>query len=258
MIPSAAAYYAQAIENMKALPEPANTTYRVRIVTTGARFSILNDKEKRRLGVEWELGRSGDPQDFAATYHAGDHAVFLNLDSTWSKMPSPIFNPTWSGVADWIRFGAFGNAHYDATPSPMETSSPDAAPTIATVRAFGVAYYDVRDAGSQMCANGHAGHAVHLIAHEAPKDHPLTHAVVDTSNNQICEVEFGFRQTGPISATGQMTLNIALVGGTPLVTSERVVFNAHALGIQLKRIVSDVAYSDIAFPTMLPEASSAP
>src|SRR6185437_7328474 len=105
MIPSAAAYYAQAIENMKALPEPANTTYQVRIVTTGARFSIFNDKEKKRLGVEWELGRSGDSRDFAAAYHDGDHAVFLNQDASWSRMPAPVLNATGSGVADWIRFG---------------------------------------------------------------------------------------------------------------------------------------------------------
>ena len=43
-----------------------------------------------------------------------------------------------------------------------------------------------------------------------------------------------------------------------MLTSERIEFNVHMLGIQLKRIVSDIAFTNITFPASLPEAEFAP
>lgn len=256
MIPSAAAYYAQAIENMKALAQPANATYVVHVTSAGAKFILSENEKTHRASAMWNIG-SGAPAtpEFSAMYRSEDDRTTLETPKGWAIAQSPIFAPTWNGIDDWIHYGLDGRpekrgasmAAPDVTPEPMHT--------LVTVRAMGVAYYNVSDAGAQACPNGDPGHGVSLAAREKPYDHPLTRAVVDTTNHQFCALRFQIKQLGPLSANVLLDANLGTVDGNPVIASEHLEFNIHVLGFQVKRITSDVTYSNFAFPATVPEAN---
>jgi len=246
--------YARAVEHMKALPQPPNATYAVDIHVDGAGF-LLDRKPDGRAEIGFVVGdRNAKPDgSFQAAYRSSDGLTALQTKpGQWADTTDPLFDPTWSGISDWIRYGLHGRpATATPMPSPTPAAQATAVPEIAAVTAFGVAYYDVYDRGVKSCANGDPGHAVHLIAHRDPADHPLTDATIDLSTGELCALSFAVRQAGPVSLRASIDLDLGTVNDQPVVTHESFVITVHVLAFAVKQIKAIATYHNFAFPQSL-------
>jgi hypothetical protein len=251
--PSAARYYANAIEAMRDLPQPNFATYDVQLHVTGSAFVLTRESNgKAQIGLNLS-GRGAKPDAlFSAAYRKSDDLTSVETpQGLWGIMRSPLFNPTWNGVEDWIRYG-FNGRPDSTTALPLPTPHANGLPVIGTVRAIGVAFYDVSDAGAATCANGDSGHRVHLIARKDPLDHPLTDAVIDEGTNHLCFVRFEMRQSVvAVGYSSTIELNIADVNGESLVRSGTIQLTVRAVGIGVKRVTMAFAYGHFAFPATL-------
>ncbi len=247
--PSAEQYYAQAIEAMRDLPQPNLATYDVHVHMTGLDF-ILTREPNGKASIGLVMGdRLAKPDaTFEAAYRKSDDLTSVQTSSGWGVINSPVFDPTWSGVADWIRYGLNGRPD-SATAPPPPTPAPGGLPVIAAVQAMGVAFYDVSDGGAATCANGDPAHRVHLIARRDPLDHPLTDAVIDVRTNRLCFVRLEMRQSIVAAGyTSTFELNIADVNGESLVRSGTIELVLRAMGFGVKRVTMTLAYDHFAFP----------
>ena len=247
--PSAEQYYAQALRTMRDLPQPNYATYSVHIHTTGLGFVLAREPNgKATINLPW--GGSGDAT-FSAAYRKSDDLTTIKTGQGWGIIRDPLFNPTWNGVRDWIRYG-LSHRPDSATAQPSPTPDPNGLPVIAAVRAMGAAFYRVTDAGAATCANGDPAHRVHLIAYRDALDHPLTDAVIDARTDRICFVRFEMRQS--VVAAGYSStfeLNIVDVNGESLVRSGAIDVIARVAGIGVKSVRVTFAYDRFAFPATL-------
>jgi hypothetical protein len=251
--PSAEQYYAHAIQTMRDLPQPNFATYIVQLQVTGSDFILTrqpNGKAEIRLTLSSRRGKSD--LVFPAAYRKNDDLTAVKTpEGSWGTIRSPLFNPTWNGVADWIRYGLNGRPD-SATATPSPTPAPNNLPVIGAVRAMGVAFYDVSDAGTATCANGDSAHRVHLIARNNPLDHPLTDAVIDERTNRLCFVRFEMRQSVvAVGYTNTIELNIADVNGESLVRNGTIQFTLRAMGFGVRRVTMTFAYNKVEFPASL-------
>lgn len=251
--PSAEQYYAHAIESMRNVTQPNYATYDVRVHVTGLGFILTREPNgKASVGLVMGDKRAKSDATFPAAYRKRDDLTSVQTaDGSWGVISMPLFDPTWNGIDDWIRYG-FNGRPDSATAAPSPTPEPNGLPVIAAVRAMGVAFYDVNDAGAATCANGDAGHRVHLIARRDPLDHPLTDAVIDTRTNQLCFARFGMHQS--IVAVGYdstIELNIGDEDGASVVQSGKADLTMRAMGIGVKRVTMSFAYDHFAFPAVL-------
>ena len=208
--PSAEQYYEDAIEAMRTVPQPNYATYNVHVHISGLGFMLTREADGK-ASIDLTLGdrRAKSDATFPAAYRKSDDLTSVRTPQGWGIIRSPIFNPTWSGVQDWIRYGWSGRPD-SATAMPSPTPGANGLPVIAAVRAMGVAFYNVSDGGAASCANGDPGHRVHLIARKDPLDHPLTDAVIDERTNRFCRVRFEMRQSiVAVGYTFTTELNIA-------------------------------------------------
>jgi hypothetical protein len=133
--------------------------------------------------------------------------------------------------------------------SPGET--PAALPVIAVVSTLSVANYNVYDAGAATCPNGNGGHALRLVARHDPLRYPLTGATVDFRTGNLCALRFNANVNaagGLVGATSGAQIDLKTVGGYDVVTNERFDIDLRAVGIAVKHLNINVAYSDFTFP----------
>jgi hypothetical protein len=250
--PSAQQYYAQAIEAMRDVPQPDYATYNVHVHVTGIGFILTREPNgEASIGLWLHDQRAKPDAKFSAAYRKSDDLTSVETPQGWGIIRSPIFDPTWNGVYDWIRFGLNGRPD-SATEPPPPTPDGSSLPVIAAVRAMGVAFYDVTDGGAATCANGDQAHRVHLVARKDPLDHPLTDAVIDVRTNRLCYARLEMRQSVvAASYTSTIELNVADINGESLVRSGAIDLTLRAAGFDVKHITMSFAYDDVAFPPTL-------
>jgi hypothetical protein len=250
--PSAEQYYSRAIEAMRDLPQPNFATYDVQLHVTGTAFSITRQSDgKAQIGLTMNTRGAKPDTSFPGAYRKSDDLTSVETPQGWGIIRSPLFDPTWNGVDDWIRYGLNGRPNSVTVP-PSPTPARSGLRVIAAVRAMGVAFYDVRDGGAATCANGDPAHRVHLIAWKDPLDHPLTDAVIDERMNRLCFMRFEMRQSVvAVGYTNTIELNIADVDGESLVRSGTIELILRAMGIGVKRVTLTFAYDHVAFPEQL-------
>jgi hypothetical protein len=249
--PSAAAYYERAIEAMRDVPQPNFATYDVHVHVTGMGFSLTREANgKASIDLGWGDNTRPDAS-FAAAYRKSDDLTSAQTPQGWGIVNSPIFDPTWNGVSDWIRYG-FNGRPESATALPSPAPDAGGLPEIAAVQAMGLAFYDAQDGGAANCANGDAAHRIHLIARRDPIDHPLTDVVIDQRTNRFCSVRLGMHQSVVAAGySGTIDLNIEDVNGQSLVRSVMVDFLVRAMGVGVKHFTMRLDYDDFAFPVTL-------
>jgi hypothetical protein len=251
--PSASLYYVQAIEAMRDLPQPNFATYDVHVHMTGMNFLLGRETSgKASIGVGWGRGTSPDAS-FSAAYRQSDDLTSVLTPKGWGVISShsPIFNPTWNGVNDWIRYG-FNGRPDSATAPPLPTPDANGLPEIAAVEAMGIAFYDARDGGAAACPNGDDAHRIHLIARRDPIEHPLTDVVIDRRTGRLCSVRLGMHQSVVAAGyNGTIDLNLEDVNGQSLVRSGMLDFEMRAMGVGVKRVTMRLDYDDFAFPPTL-------
>jgi hypothetical protein len=239
---------------MRHLPQPDYATYTVHVHVTGLGFRLRREPNGK-AAIELSMDRRAKPDaSFPGAYRKIDDLTSVQTtDGSWGIIRSPLFDPTWNGVNDWIRYGLNGRPA-SATPAPSPTAAANGLPLIGSVRTIGVAFYDVRDGGPATCANGDSAHRVHLIARKDPLDHPLTDAVIDERTNRLCFVRFEMRQSVvAVGYTSTIELHIGDVGGESLVRSGSIELMVRALGIGVRRVTMTFAYDHVAFPANLPD-----
>ncbi|MGB6985292.1 MAG: hypothetical protein WBD74_04855 [Candidatus Aquilonibacter sp.] len=249
--PSAEQYYASAVEAMHDVRQPSFATYDVHVHVTGMGFILTREPNgKADIGLGWGRGLKPDAR-FSAAYRKSDDLTSVQTPQGWGVITSPMFDPTWNGVEDWIRYG-FNGPPDSATALPSPTPDANGLPVIAAVRTMGVAFYDARDRGAATCANGDAAHRVHLIARRDPLDHPLTDAVIDERTNRFCLLRFEMHQSVVAAGyTFTTELNIADVDGESVVRSGTMDLIARAMGIGVKHVSITFTYDRFAFPATL-------
>lgn len=242
--PSATAFYARAIEQMRHHPDPPFAMYDASI--SGLNCNVAG------AGIECTLGRStaASEKPFPVALRQRDGRVAINPQNKQIVLGDSTFlNPTWPGVDAIIRRGFMGMGGTASTPAQTQSSS--TLPVIAVVSAFSVEDYNVYDAGAATCATGDSGHAVRLVARRDPLRYPLTGATVDLKTGDLCALRFNAKINGAaglVGATGGAELDLESVAGYDVVANERFSIDLRAIGVAVKHLNIDVAYSDFAFP----------
>jgi hypothetical protein len=93
-----------------------------------------------------------------------------------------------------------------------------------------------------------------LVARHDPLRYPLTGATVDLRTGDLCALRFNANVNaagGLVGATSGAQLDLKNVGGYEVVTNERFDIDLRAMGIAVKHLNINVAYSDLAFPKSL-------
>jgi hypothetical protein len=250
--PTAAQYYAHAIEAMRDVSQPSFATYDVHVHVTGMGFSLTREANgKASIDLGWGDKNMRPDASFPAAYRKLDDLTSVQTPQGWGIISSPIFNPTWNGVNDWIRYG-FNGRPDSATALPLPTPDAGGLPEIAAVQAMGLAFYDAQDGGAATCANGDAAHRIHLIARRDPLEHPLTDAVIDQRTGRLCSVRLAMHQSVVAAGyNGTIDLNIEDVNGQSLVQSVMLDFLVRAMGVGVKRFTMRLDYDGFAFPAAL-------
>ena len=249
--PSAEEFYARAVEQMRHHPDPNFATYDASI--SGLKCTITAN------GMECTLGRSTPESEkpFPVDLRQSDGRVAIDPQNRPIVLGDSTFiNPTWPGIDAIIRRGFTGmSGTTPATPAPRASSS--ALPVIAVVSTFSIENYDVYDAGTATCATGVPGHAVRLVARRDPIRYPLTGATVDLKTGDLCAVRFNARINGAgglVGVTAGAVLDLKRVDAYDVVISERFSIDLRAIGVAVKHLDINVAYTDFAFPKAIDPA----
>lgn len=253
---SAEEFYARAVEQMRRHAEPAFATYNTSITGLNCRIEGVN--------IACTLGRSTakSKTPFLVDVRESDGRLALRQEGESAVLSDSAFlNATWPGIDAILRHG-FTGTESTPSPTPLPLQPPSALPVIAVVSALSVANYDVYNAGLATCSNANAGHAVRLVARHDPLRYPLTGATVDLTTGDLCALRFDAKVSaaaGLIGATGGAQLDLEKLAGYEVVTSERFDIDLRAIGVAVKHLRVEVAYSNFAFPkTIDPEIFATP
>ncbi|MEO7202386.1 MAG: hypothetical protein ABIZ82_07305 [Candidatus Tumulicola sp.] len=245
--PSAEEFYARAVGQMRSHPEPAFARY-------DASIGGLNCTAEK-AGFTCTLGKSTAESEapFATDLRQSDGRVALHRDGRSVVFGDSTFlNATWPGVDALIRHGFTGmGSTPPSTPPPSSDEAPSSLPVIAVVSTLSVANYNVYDAGAATCPNGDGGHALRLVARHDPSRYPLTGATVDLRTGDLCALRFNANVNaagGLVGATSGAQIELKNVGGYDVVTHERFDIDLRAVGIAVKHLNINVAYSNFTFP----------
>ncbi len=261
--PSATAYYEAALSAMKSLPQPAYVTFTATVNAEGMGFAVIPEHHVADLAIGW--GDALKPQTSWQSDHRTQTDTTTILTEKGERLlgESPLWDPTWNGAYDWLRYGVFGsqqpqfnaNVKADATPAPSATPVQGGAiKTIAVVSAMGAQYYRITDGGSASCPSGAPGHALHLSAVRDPSAHPLSDVVVEAGSLRFCMMRFSIADSGVVGLTGFSELHFNDAGGYWMTTDATTTLLIRAFGIGVKKAVLRFSYRSFAFPASLPDS----
>ncbi len=133
--------YAKTIATMRDLPEPPYLTFVTNVTLHGNVSTELLDRHGIAVFRIWTgKGPLGQPSGSWATSHraSDDLGSIANTPQSHLLTRSGLFNPTWTGVYDWMRYGIKG-PQFRATPAPVPQQSPgpdEHLPVIGVVKAL--------------------------------------------------------------------------------------------------------------------------
>ncbi|MHB8462106.1 MAG: hypothetical protein ACYDA1_05635 [Vulcanimicrobiaceae bacterium] len=258
--PSASAFYLAALEATKRLETPTFATYTANLHASGAEVTFIRDPKTQELAFSITVGPNENPHTlYSAAYSVVENQSAVTLNSKPLGLTHiAMFDPTWQGVYDWLLYGFGGQPYQSAKavltkkPLAQPTSTPSPLHTIAVIRAMSSAIYRVRDEGAATCPNGDSGHMLHTIARRDADAHPLTDVVVDLHSGVFCSLRFGVKQSGMMGLTGYVEEHFSKVGPYWLATDVQFVSDLRLMGIAMRHLTVNIAYSDLKFPTSLP------
>jgi hypothetical protein len=203
------------------------------------KFNVLPYQGEAALAIGYGAGMKSS-EEFDSQYAASTGNVTVLIGETPNIARIPLFNPTWSGLAAWMKYGFYGargqhsngaSGAVAAPSSPVPTASPNALRRIATVTAIDPGRQDITDGGSAPCSDGSPGHKLLLRALRDPERHPLTSVVVDTRTMLFCTMAFRLGASSALSLTGAFELHLGDVAGNWLVKDGAADFQLRVLGI---------------------------
>ncbi len=213
------------------------------------KFGLLHDQDETVLGMGYGKDMH-NALDIAASY-ASQTGVRVTLDGVARHVSSPIFNPTWSGIEDWMKYGFDGppGKSLDTPVRATPTAPPDATapPTIAVVAAADPGAYRITDGGITSCEGGRPGHRLLFHALWNPDIHPLTSVVIEESTQRFCTMSFRLGASSALSFTGTFELHLGAVSEYWLVTDGTADFQFRVLGISTQHSHIAFGYTDFNF-----------
>ncbi len=261
--------YTQALETMSALPQPRFMSFTTSVSAHGMNVALVQGKgtASNRAGFEIGFGASGlmPTTMWKAIHRAADDRTVVFKDSTPLIVTSPMYDPTWQGADDWLRYGIRGglsplNSTPVATPRPNTAvltpaqATPNGLKTIATLTVMAPGAYEITDAGPGTCPNGSAGNRLHLVARRDPDGHPLTDVVLDSSTNRFCTMRFNVGHGGLMSLTGSFELHFGEVNGYWIIKDGVAQFLLRTFGFGAKNATITFDYQDISYPKSVPDS----
>jgi hypothetical protein len=177
-----------------------------------------------------------------------------NTPQTHLLATAALFNPTWAGAYDWLRFGINGRPQA-LKPSPQASPAPDQQlKTIGMVRALGPSSYRISAANLALCPGGQQGRHLQLT----PRNgdiwvHPLTDVTIDLASTRFCSMRFH----SPTKGTGISfaELHFRTVNGYLVMTGVDSDFRGYRqFGIGGHRAEWHITYDEMRFPNTLDDA----
>jgi len=258
--------YVRAVALMRALPEPAYVEYTTSYQSDGnMHFGVSRVRERYAFFYVQIGGKDDAPRAFPTRVRTSDDRRAISLNGKPAIVRTPLFDATWNGVYDWLRYGIEGAPLADPASSPVPSAAPAAQPApsaslppvIGGVQAFSSRYYTIADAGTRACRDGAPGRRLSLAAKADPDAHPLTEVVLDPAS-RICLVHFRLGRKGAASFTGDFELAFGTVGEYWLVRDGTADFAARMLGIRGGHAHVAFRYGEVTFPAAIPPAEFDP
>ncbi|HTD38197.1 MAG TPA: alpha/beta fold hydrolase [Candidatus Limnocylindrales bacterium] len=246
--------YADTIATMRDLPEPPFVTFLFDVTLQGKISTALLDRHGRAIFRIWTGGGTpwGQPSGSWATSHraSDDLSSIANRPHSHLLSRSPLFNPTWTGAYDWLRYGI--------EPPPKPAPPPSAASdeqlkVIGMVKALGPSSYRISAAGPAVCPGGEPGRHLQLAARNGDiKMHPLADVVIEIAHTRFCSMRF---HAPAVEGVSFAELHFGAVHGYWMTTS--IDMNWHGFGqfgIGGERASWHVTYDGMRFPDALDDA----
>ena len=248
--------YADTIATMRDLPEPPFVTFLFDVTLQGKISTALLDRHGRAVFRIWTDGASGwgQPSGSWATSHraSDDLSSVANRPHSHLLSRSPVFNPTWTGAYDWLRYGIEGAPPPKPAPQPSAASD-EQLKVIGMVKALGPSSYRITAADPAVCPGGEPGRHLQLAARNGDiKMHPLADVVIEIAHTRFCTMRFH----GPaVTGVAFAELHFGTVHGYWMTTSVDHEWRTFGqFGIGGERASWHVTYDDMRFPDALGDA----
>lgn len=240
--PTPGEYYAQALAVMRSLPQPAQVTVSVRASTNGLGiYAGPSPNDPKMAMFRAGSAYSQTSITWAETFDSASETARVNTQTANSLLgEGPLFNPTWTGAYDWLRYGLEARpAHGTIQTAPTLGAH---LKTIATLTVMAPGAYRVSDAGAQRCPDGSAGHHLQFAAKGDWTRHPLTDITVDERSMRFCSVVFRIDPQHIRGGTATVELDYADVDGYWLETRTHVDVLGRLFGIGISHANVDADY----------------
>ena len=246
--------YADTIATMRDLPEPPFVTFTFDVTLQGKITTALLDRHGRAIFRIWTGGAGGwgQPSGSWATSHraSDDLSSIANRPHSHLLSRSPLFNPTWTGAYDWLRYGI--------EPPPKPAPQPSAASdehlkVIGMVKALGPSSYRIIAADPAVCPGGEPGRHLQLASRNGDiKMHPLADVVIEIAHTRFCSMRF---HSPAVEGVSFAELHFGVVHGYWMTTSMDMDWHTFGqFGIGGERASWHVAYDGMRFPDTLDDA----
>ncbi|HET9095423.1 MAG TPA: hypothetical protein VFN37_02075, partial [Candidatus Baltobacteraceae bacterium] len=186
--PTPQQYYAQALAVMRALPQPARVSMAATAVGRNIGVYVGPQKSEPKMAT-FVLGPGlASTASWTEHYDAASNTSLIDTKTAQSLSGArSIFDPTWYGAYDWLRYGFDGHRPASAQNAP----SPDSQlKTIATLSVMAPGAYRISEGGAQQCPDGSPGHHLQMAARRDIDAHPLTDVTIDEHTMRICSFRF--------------------------------------------------------------------
>ena len=253
--------YADTIATMRDLPEPPYLTFVTNVTLRGdittellsnhgvAVFRIWGGKGKAQ-------GKGQSSASWPTSHRSSDDlGSVANTSQSHLLAYSPIFNPTWTGAYDWLRFGVKGPPRTPKSSPQPSTESDKHLKTIGYVKALGPSAYRISAANAALCPGGQEGRHLQLVARRGDVwVHPLTEVTIDLISRRFCSMLFH----APVNGGGGVSfaeLHFGIVQGYWVTTKVDFEWRDYGqFGIGGHRSEWHVTYDEMRFPDTIDDA----
>ncbi|MDP9024949.1 MAG: hypothetical protein M3N13_06240 [Candidatus Eremiobacteraeota bacterium] len=248
--------YAKTITTMRDLPEPPYLTFVFNVTLRGEISTALLENHGFAVFRIWSGKAKGQPSGSWATSHraSDDLGSVANTPQSHLLAKSPIFNPTWTGAYDWLRFGLKGRPPIPKSSPQPSTESDKQLKVIGYVKALGPSAYRISAANPARCPGGQEGRHLQLVARRGDVwVHPLTEVTIDLASTRFCSMRFH----SPVNGAGGVSfaeLHFGIVNGywvTTNVDTDWRGFGPFGIG---GRAEWHITYDDMRLPDKLDDA----
>ena len=248
--------YGDTIATMRDLPEPPFVTFVFHVTLQGRISTAMLNKHGVAIFRIW-TGASiapGQPEGSWLTSHRASDDLGSVATGPHSHLiaHSALFNPTWTGVYDWLRYGIGGPP--PAKPAQQSaTAATEQLKVIGMVKALGSSAYRISAADAAPCPGGEPGRHLQLAARNGDvRMHPLTDVVIDVAHKRFCSMRF---HSPAVDGVSFAELHFGVIHGYWMTTSVDTTLRGFGqLGIGGERASWHIAYEDVSFPDALDDA----